>query len=73
MKKSNNKPVKESDLKEINEDINNVLNLINSLNNIDEDYDVKGLEDKVDKMKEIIEIKYKDILDNQQNNLDTEE
>jgi len=79
MKKSKNlspKEIKkqEAKLHEVGVDINNILSLINSLNNIDEAYDVNILENKVNIIKKEIETKYKDILNkNNIKDLDTEE
>ena len=79
MKKSKNlspKEIKkqEAKLHEVGVDINNILSLINSLNNIDEAYDVNILENKVDIIKKEIETKYKDVLNkNNIKDLDTEE
>ena len=60
MKKFKRTPT-EKDLVNINSDINEILNLIDSLNEIDEDYDATIL-DKINKDNENFLKKYKDFL-----------
>ena len=43
-------------------DINEILNLIDSLNEIDEDYDANILDKKVEKLQKDMDKKYKDFL-----------
>ena len=52
----------EKDLVNINSDINEILNLIDSLNEIDEDYDATILDKKVEELQKAMNKKYKDFL-----------
>ena len=61
MKKFKRTPT-EKDLVNINSDINEILNLIDSLNEIDEDYDVTILDKKVEELQKAMNKKYKDFL-----------
>ena len=56
------KPPTEKDLVNINSDINEILNLIDSLNEIDEDYDATILDKKVEELQKAMNKKYKDFL-----------
>ena len=61
MKKSKRKPT-EKDLMDVQGDINEILRLIDSLNEIDEDYDATILDSKVEKLKGEMNKRYKDFL-----------
>ena len=61
MKKFKRTPT-EKDLVNINSDINEILNLIDSLNEIDEDYDATILDKKVEELQKAMNKKYKDFL-----------
>ena len=61
MKKSKRTPT-EKDLMDIQGDINEILNLIDSLNEIDEDYDATILDKKVEKLQKDMDERYKDFL-----------
>ena len=61
MKKFKKTPT-EKDLVNINSDINEILNLIDSLNEIDEDYDATILDKKVEELQKAMNKKYKDFL-----------
>ena len=61
MKKSKRIPT-EKDLIDIQGDINEILNLIDSLNEIDEDYDATILDKKVEKLQKDMDERYKDFL-----------
>ena len=61
MKKFKRTPT-EKDLVNINSDINEILNLIDSLNEIDEDYDATILDKKVEELQKEMSKKYKDFL-----------
>ena len=61
MKKFKRTPT-EKDLVNINSDINEILNLIDSLNEIDEDYDATILDEKVEELQKAMNKKYKDFL-----------
>ena len=70
MKKFKRTPT-EKDLVNINSDINEILNLIDSLNEIDEDYDATILDKKVEELQKEMSKKYKDFLP--KDNLDSGE
>ena len=61
MKKFKRTPT-EKDLVNINSDINEILKLIDSLNEIDEDYDATILDKKVEELQKEMSKKYKDFL-----------
>ena len=61
MKKFKRTPT-EKDLVNINSDINEILNLIDSLNEIDEDYDATILDKKVEELQKAMNKKYKEFL-----------
>ena len=61
MKKFKRTPT-EKDLVNINSDINEILNLIDSLNEIDEDYDATILDKKIEKLQKDMDKKYKEFL-----------
>ena len=61
MKKFKRTPT-EKDLVNINSDINEILKLIDSLNEIDEDYDATILDKKVEELQKAMNKKYKDFL-----------
>jgi Asp-tRNA(Asn)/Glu-tRNA(Gln) amidotransferase C subunit len=61
MKNSKKIPT-QKDLENIHEDINEILNLIDSLDEIDEDYSATTLDKKVEKMQKELNKKYKDFL-----------
>ena len=56
------------DLNNVNTDIQEILGLVNSLEEIDEDYDVESLDKKINTKQKELEKKYKDLLS--KNNLD---
>jgi hypothetical protein len=65
---------KEAKLQEVGIDINNILALVDSLGDIDEEYDVDILENKINDIQKNIENKYKDILEGKSiKDLDIEE
>ena len=59
----------EKNLLNVQKDLNEIMSLINSLDEIDENYDVEKLEEKINNIGEEIDVKYKDLLS--KNNLDT--
>ena len=59
----------EKNLIKVQEDLNKILNLIDSLEEIDEEYDVKEFEGKIDNMQKEMGERYNDLLS--KNNLDT--
>jgi|9_EtaG_2_1085328.scaffolds.fasta_scaffold75041_2 cob(I)alamin adenosyltransferase len=59
----------EKNLLNVQKDLNEIMSLINSLDEIDEDYDVEKLEEKINNMEEEIDVKYKDLLS--KDNLDS--
>ena len=61
MKKPKKTPT-EKDLMNIHGDINEILNLIDSLNEIDEDYDATILDKKIEKLQKDMDKKYKEFL-----------
>ena len=61
MKKSKKTPT-EKDLMNIHGYINEILNLIDSLNEIDEDYDATILDKKIEKLQKDMDKKYKEFL-----------
>jgi len=50
------------DLNNVQEDLNKIMNLIDSLDEIDENTDIKILDKEIDSMGKQMEEKYKDLL-----------
>tara|TARA_R110001583_G_scaffold86942_1_gene226900 strand:- start:171 stop:377 length:207 start_codon:yes stop_codon:yes gene_type:complete len=58
-------------LEKVQEDLNKVMDLLNSMGEIDEDYDIKSLDEKIDNMQNEMDEKYKELLS--ENDLDPPE